>query len=329
MVKKIILTGAAGFIGHHVAEHFLRSTDWHIIIIDKLTYASKGLERLRSNNLLNSPRVSVFTFDLSNTISDGLYKEIEDAAYLVHMAADTHVDNSIEDPVPFVTNNYMSTLNILELSRKLQNLEKIFYFSTDEVFGPAHDNVKYKEWDVHNPTNPYSASKSAGENLALSYKNTYKIPLVIVNVMNAFGERQHIEKFIPKCIQYILEEKVINIHASSDLSKIGSRFYIHARNIASALLFLISNAEIGEKYNITGETELSNLDIASKIATIMKKTLKYKIVDAETDRAGHDIRYALCGEKLKSLGWIHPLDFERSLEKTILWTLANRSWLDW
>ena len=243
------------------------------------------------------------------------------------MAAETHVDNSIKDPVPFVLNNITSTLNILEYARKCKSLEKFFYFSTDEVYGSAPDDIAYKETDRHNPTNPYSASKSCGEQLCISYENTYKIPLVMVNVMNAFGQRQHIEKFIPKCIKYILEDQTIEIHSDKTCTKPGSRFYIHIRNIAAAILFLIGKGEIGELYHITGEKEVTNLEMAQFVAKILNKELKYKLINFHEDRPGHDERYSLDGSKLFSLGFTMPVEFETSLKNTILWTIENQKWL--
>ena len=202
--KNILVTGGCGFIGHHFVEHIFRKTNWDIFIFDKLSYASYGLDRLRDIGILNSPRIKIFTLDLINPISEGIIKELGDINYIVHMAAETHIDNSIKKPVEVIHNNVMSTINMLEYGRTCTNLEKFFYFSTDEVYGNAPEGIAYKELDRHNPTNPYSASKSAGEQFCIAYENTYKLPITMVNVMNAFGERQHIEKFIPKCIKYIL-----------------------------------------------------------------------------------------------------------------------------
>jgi len=328
MSKTIIITGGCGFIGHHFVEHVLKYTDWKIIIVDKLTYASKGFERLRNFDAVKNDRVRIFTFDLCNSITEGLKQEFGDVNYIVHMAADTHVDNSISNPTPFIYNNVMSTVHLLEYARSLKSLEKFFYFSTDEVFGAAPNNISYKEWDRHRPTNPYSASKSAAENICISYENTYKVPIVIVNVMNAFGERQHVEKFIPKCIKYILEGKTIEIHSDKTCQIPGSRFYIHGRNIANAVLFLINNGKIGDKYNIVGEKEVNNLEMAQFIAKAMNKELKYSLVNFHEDRPGHDERYALNGQKLLDMGWKLPVDFYHSLEKTISWTIENKEWLE-
>lgn len=333
-MTKIIITGGCGFIGHHFVEHVFLNTDWDIIILDKLTYASKGYTRIRdifsgrTFDGLENGRVKIFTVDLINPISEGLEYEIGNVDYIVHMAAETHVDSSIKNPKLFIENNIMSTFNVLEYAKKIKNLKMFFYFSTDEVFGPALGNTLYKEWDRHRPTNPYSASKSAAEEICIAYENTYKLPIIIVNVMNAFGERQHVEKFIPLCIKKILNNEKIYIHSYPDKTTSGTRFYIHARNIASVVLFLINNGQIGEKYNISGEKEVSNLDLAQFIANTLQKDLNYEMVDFHSSRPGHDLRYGLDGSKLYELGWKLPLSFEESLKKTILWTVENKQWLD-
>ena len=328
-MTKIIITGGCGFIGHHFAEHIFINTDWDIIIIDKLSYASRGYERLRDTEILHSNRVKVFTNDLINEIPNGIIKEIGyDVDYIVHMAAETHVDNSIKDPKLFIHNNIMSTYTMLEYAKILPTLKIFFYFSTDEVFGPALNDTLYKEWDRHKPTNPYSASKSAAEQICISYENTYHVPLMIVNVMNAFGERQHVEKFIPLCIKKILNNEKIYIHSYPDKKKSGTRYYIHGRNISAAVLFLIKNGTIGEKYNISGEKEVSNLEMAELIAKYMNKELIYEMVDFHSDRPGHDLRYGLDGSKLFNMGFKLPLDFNKSLEKVVHWTLENKKWLE-
>jgi dTDP-glucose 4,6-dehydratase len=330
MSKTVIITGGCGFIGHHFVEHLIINTDWNIIIIDKLSYASYGLNRLKDINILsNNTRVKIFTYDLIMPISEGLKLEMgNNINYIIHMAAETHVDNSIIDPRLFINNNILSTLNLLEYAREMKNLELFFYFSTDEVYGPALDNKLYKEDDRHRPTNPYSASKSCGEQLCIAYNNTYKIPIMRINVMNAFGERQHIEKFIPKTIKNIINGNTVLIHSYPDKKQSGTRFYIHARNIAAALLFLINKGTIGESYNLTGEREISNLEMAQIIADTLKLPLKYEMVDFHSDRPGHDLRYGLNGEKMEKLGWKLPVNFDDSIKKTILWTYNNNKWLD-
>ena len=327
---KILITGGCGFIGHHFVEHIYMNTDWDIIIIDKLTYASNGFDRIRDifNNETIPSRITLITWDLVNPLSIGLIKELRDINYIIHMAAETHVDNSIKNPKLFIENNIMSTFNLLEYSRDLKSLKLFFYFSTDEVFGPALGNKLYKEWDRHKPTNPYSASKSAAEQICIAYENTYKTPLMIVNVMNAFGERQHVEKFIPLCVKKILNNEQIQIHSYPNKIKSGTRFYIHARNIAAAVLFLINNGKIGEKYNISGEKEVSNLKMAQLIAKCMNKELKYKMVDFHSSRPGHDLRYGLDGSKLFNMGFKLPHDFETSVKNFVEWTVENQKWLE-
>jgi dTDP-glucose 4,6-dehydratase len=331
-MKRVLITGGCGFLGHHVAEHIFKNTDWEIVIIDKLTYASSGFKRLRSAGLIGSPgceRVKIYTWDLCSKLTKGFISEIGDIDIILHLAADTHVDNSIAEPVDFIANNIFSTVNLLEYARTLPNLKVFLYFSTDEVYGVAPPGVSYKENDTHNPSNPYSASKSSSEMICLSYANTYKVPVIITNTVNVTGERQHVEKFIPKVIRMVRDNESIDIHANPDCTLPGSRFYIHARNVAHALLFIIDNGSIGEKYNITESKEMDNLAIAKLIAKIMGKELKYNLVNFHESRPGHDLRYDLDGTKLYQLGWKPAIDFERSLEKTVAWTLNNQEWLEY
>ncbi len=323
MVKRVLITGGCGFIGSHFVEHTLKNTEWEIVVIDKLSYASYGLERHRKMNLVDNDRITLFTWDLVRKISPEMRKEIGEIDYIVHMAAETHVDNSIEDPVPFIENNIMSTVQLLEYARELPSLKIFFYFSTDEVYGPALGNTMYTEDSRHNPTNPYSASKSGAEGICMSYHNTYKVPVMRVNVMNAFGEMQHEEKFIPKVIGKVLKGEMVHIHSYPDKKKSGTRFYIHARNIAAAVLFLIENGKIGESYNITGEREVSNLEMAQFISKVVGKDLIYEMVDFHSSRPGHDLRYGLDGAKMEEMGWKLPVSFEESLEKTIRWEIKR------
>jgi dTDP-glucose 4,6-dehydratase len=330
MVNNILLTGACGFIGHHLVEYLLKNTDDNIIIVDKLSYASFGLQRLREINALNNERVRINIFDLNSCFDTGYIGELSDVNIIIHMAAETHVDNSIRDPSDCILNNIRSTINILELARKLK-LDKFLYFSTDEVYGPALDNADFSEASRHNPTNPYSASKSASEMICNSYMNTYDVPLLICNVMNVFGERQHAEKFIPKCIHNILHDNANIIH-SYPLNKCenpiaGSRFYIYAQDVARAINFILINGSIGEIYNIPGQVEIKNDEICEKIGKIMNKTPIKKYVDNDENRPKNDLRYALRGTKLFNMGWRHCHDFDISLEKIVTWTLENQNWL--
>lgn len=326
-MKRILVTGGAGFIGHHFIEHLLKTTDWQIVVIDHLNYASSGFDRLRDINVFDEKRVHVFTADLTRPIEAGLAKEIGDLDYIVHMGAETHVDRSIENPEPFIMSNVVGTMRILDFARKQKSLNRFIYFSTDEVFGPAPEGVFYKEWDRYNSTNPYSASKAGGEELSIAYANTYGVPVLITHTMNVFGERQHPEKFIPKTIRAVLEGGKIFIHANKEKTKPGSRFWIHGRNVANAVSFLLEKGEVREKYNIVGEREVNNLEMAKIIAGIVGKPLDYELVDFHSSRPGHDLRYALDGSKMKELGWSIPMSFTESLQRTINWSLEHPNWL--
>jgi dTDP-glucose 4,6-dehydratase len=325
---KCIITGGCGFIGHHVVEHFAKNTNYQLVVLDKLSYASKGYDRLRNTGVFHL--LQTYCVDLCQPIPPGLFYELESDQIecILHIAAETHVDNSIDTPVPFVENNVKSTLNLLEYARQLPSLKHFIYFSTDEVYGSAAEGQAFKENDPHKPSNPYSASKSAAEMICQSYCNTYGVPLMVMNVMNAFGERQHPEKFIPLCINKISKGEKLTIHSYKGSKLAGSRFYIHARNIAGAVLFVLKNGKLGEKYNVQGERELDNLEVAQFVARELGVPLLYDMHDDPVSRPGHDLRYSLDGTKLKDMGWLLPLNFEESLRNTIQWTLDNPAWLD-
>lgn len=342
MSKTVLVTGAAGFVGSHVVEGLLKSTDWNIIVLDRLDYASNGFDRLRDIKCFDSNRVKTFTWDLGMNISENLEKEIGHIDYIVHMAAGSHVDDSISNPVPFIKNNVDNALTMLEYARKIKP-ELYIYFSTDEVYSTAPEGVAYKEGDRFNPGNPYSSSKAAAECFTMAYANTYRIPCIITNTMNVIGERQHPQKYLPKVINYVLDGKTLEIHANKEKTQAGKRHYIHARNIADALLFIIehTNERLDSidaskgKFNIVGEKELDNLQFAQLITKCVNKTLnsnyelKYELTDFHSERPGHDLRYALDGTKLKNLGWEPPKSLEDSVQKTVEWYLKpeNIRWL--
>ena len=329
MSKHLLLTGGTGFIGSHIIEGILKETDWTITVLDRLDI-SGSLERLRDIDIWEKEkhRVKFIWWDLKAPINQILSNQIGTPDYIYHLAASSHVDRSIEDPLSFVMDNVVGTCNLLNYAKTIKDLQLFIYFSTDEVFGPAPEGTAYKEWDRYHSGNPYAASKAGGEELAIAFENTYKIPVIVTHTMNVFGERQHPEKFIPMCIRKILAGETITIHANKDKTKSGSRFYIHARNVCKALLFLTQNSSSsGNKYNIVGEREVSNLELAQMIAKVIGKELKYEMVDFHSSRPGHDLRYALDGTKLKSLGFQYPKNFEQSLNKTVQWYLKHKDWL--
>lgn len=659
---KILVTGGCGFIGHHLVEHLIKKTDWEVVVVDKLTYASNGYDRLRDINCFDDKRIKIFSADLMDLkISPGLHKEIGHIDYIAHLAAETHVDNSIENPYIFLETNVIGTYAVLEYAKQLSMLRMMNYFSTDEVHGPALNGIKHKETDACYSKNPYAASKAGAEQLCMAYQNCYSVPVFITrchdektniltkdgvknindvnvgdlvwtlkdnkklklepiqeifikkdykgemirfkskkydllvtpehrmltrkkyrekeytikkakdllnigdnekhylplsgewvgkkckyvdiskylrkdfctkginkrikiedlmafigwyvskgsylngtisikttkhkkeiknlikilgfksyggkrsvefysitildflaqfgnesdnktipdwvlqydkkylmilfnalmkesgsklrekpyikyytkskelaekvselviklgysagikewimfnakklkksksyyvyirkaigplekenisktnyngtvwcvrtssgnffierngdiacsgNTMNNYGERQHPEKFIPSTIKKVLAGETVIIHSNKDRTVSGSRFYIHARNTSDALLFLFNHGKKGEIYNIVGEKEVSNLELAHLIAKILGRPLFYEMVDFHSSRPGHDLRYALDGSKLAELGWTPPVGFEQSLEKTIQWYMENKEkWL--
>jgi dTDP-glucose 4,6-dehydratase len=329
-MKRILISGACGFVGSHIVEGILKDTDWEIVIIDRLDI-SGSLERLLNMECWEKEkqRVKFFWWDLKAPINQITSNQIGKVDYIYHLAASSHVDRSIEDPMSFVMDNVVGTCNILNYARTVKDLQLFIYFSTDEVFGPAPEGTAYKEWDRYKSGNPYAASKAGGEELAIAFENTYKLPIIVTHTMNVYGERQHPEKFMPMVIRKVLNGETVTIHANKDKTKSGTRFYIHARNVCKALLFLTKNSSSpGNKYNIVGEREVSNLELAQMIAKIIGKELKYEMVDFHSSRPGHDLRYALDGTKLKSLGFLFPISFEKTLEKTVKWYLKNQKWLN-
>lgn len=334
-MKKVLLTGASGFAGSHILSHLLRNTDWEFICV--ASWKHKGTpERIIEDEAYqaNKHRVEIITHDLVSPFTEQTIKRIGKIDYLVNIASESHVDRSITEPVPFIKNNTDLILTIMELARALKP-EKVIQFSTDEVYGVAPDGINHKEWSEIIPSNPYSASKACQEAISISYWRTYGVPVIITNTMNLFGERQDSEKYVAQLIKKINEGQLVTVHGRENY--IGSRFYLHARNMSDALLHILNNVEPvmyddgdhtkPERFNIVGDIELNNLELAQKVAEIMGKELTYELTDFHSTRPGHDRRYALDGTKLKEHGWTAPLSFEESLKKTIDWTLENKNWL--
>lgn len=334
---KVLLTGIGGFIGSHVLEHLLINTDWDIIGI--ASWKHKGIpERIIDSVYYQEykDRVKIITHDLSAPLTQMTKDAIGKPDYIINIASQSHVDRSITDPVPFIQNNINVALNMLEYAREVKP-EVFLQFSTDEVYGAAPKGVDFAEWSTILPSNPYSASKAAQEAIAISYWRTYGVPVIITNTMNVVGERQDPEKFIPMCIRKILAGETITIHSYPDKKTAGSRFYIHARNVADGLMKIImafppkqykeGEVDRPERYNIVGEIELDNLALATMIAEILKKDLHYELTDFHSSRPGHDCRYALSGKKLADLGWMPPVKFEESLTRLVEWSIKNDKWL--
>ena len=341
MSKKVLITGGAGFIAHHVIERILRTTDWEIVSLDRLDF-SGNLNRL-ADMMQDIPqedkgRLKIVWHDLKAEINPLTAAMIGDINIVLHLAAGSHVDRSIEFPMEFVMDNVVGTTNLLQYARTLKNLDRFVYFSTDEVFGPAPPGVNYLEYDRYNSTNPYSASKAAAEEICVAFENTYKLPIVVTHTMNVFGERQHPEKFIPMVIQKARDGELVTVHSDPSRTIAGSRHYIHAKDVADGLMFILENLQdykhTGDyggakcpKFNLVGPEEIDNLALAQMIAGAVGKELQYEMTDFHSSRPGHDLRYALSGELLKSLGWEPKIKFSERVKEVVEWTLVNNRWL--
>ena len=338
-MKRALITGGAGFIAHHLIGQILERTDWEIVSLDRLDY-SGNLNRLHDLMLTFDPevrkRVKIVHHDLKAELNPLVRSEVGNVDYIIHLAAGSHVDRSIDYPMEFVMDNVVGSVNILEFARTQKNLERFVYFSTDEIFGPAPDGIKYKENDRYNSTNPYSATKAGAEELAVAYENTYGLPIYVTHTMNVFGERQHPEKFIPMCIKRARDGETVTIHSDRTKTIAGSRHYIHAEDVSSAVLFLLNHEGTFEptwgnakcpKFNIVGSEELNNLELATIIAEAQGQELKYEMVDFHSSRPGHDLRYALDGTKMKELGWVPAKSVRERIADVTNWTLENNRWI--
>lgn len=326
MSKTILITGASGFLGSHFLEEVLVNTDWNIIALCRMTFVG-DLQRIIDSCHVkeNAHRVKLVFHDLKFELPPHTIEAIGHVDYVTHIAANSHVDRSIAHPRQFVEDNVIGTLNLLEWYRTYCPKALFINYLTDEVFGPAPEHYDFKEDDRWRPSNPYSASKAGQGALGIAYHNTYSLPIIHTYTMNLFGERQHKEKLVAKSILKIANSETVQIHAKLDdqgnVEYVGQRHWLHARNAANATLFLLKNGVAGEHYNVVGDTELHNDDLVKKIAKIMNKEPIIEYVDFSKSRPGHDRRYSLDGTKLNDMGWVQPLSFDESLQKTIDWCL--------
>lgn len=342
MNPTVLVTGGAGFIGHHLIKRLLLN-QYNVISLDRLDFAG-SLNRLAEVRdeigTDKAKNLKVLYHDLRAEINPQLAKQLGSVDYIVHMAAGSHVDRSIKNPVQFVQDNIIGTCNILEYARHyLPDLKKFIYFGTDEIFGSAPEGVDFKEYDRYNSRSPYSASKAAAEELCVAYENTYGLPIYITHVMNTYGERQNPEKFIGIVINKILANETVLIHGDETGLVSGLRHWIHVDDVVSATLFIMNlphkqfslpENNLGitcPKFNITSNEELSNLEVARIISDVMKKELKYEIIGNDSQRPGHDFRYSLSGNYMKELGWTPEYTFTARIKQVVEWTLKNNHWL--
>lgn len=328
---RILITGSAGFVGHAIVKRFL-SEGAEVVGLDRLSY-SGNLNRI-SEILTDETRgwYTVQHHDLRSAINESLEKQLGQFDFIIHVAASSHVDRSIDQPINFVLDNVVGTCHILDFARRQKNLQKFIYFSTDEIFGPAPPGVAYDEYDRYNSTNPYSAAKAGGEELCVAFRNTYKVPVVVTHTMNIFGPRQHPEKFIPMCISKVRAGEKVLIHADATRTIPGSRHYIHVEDVADAIWFLVnlnsppSEPGLCPKFNVVGKEELDNLTLAQYIAEGVGKPLRYELVDFHSARPGHDLRYALSGRRMAELGWEPKTSIRERIREVVEWTVENERW---
>ena len=339
MRKKVLITGGAGFVGAFVIDMIMKRTDWNIVCLDRLDY-SGNLNRI-NEILMEHPEIErkrfKFVFhDLKAPLNPLVQSFIGDPNIILHLASGSHVDRSISHPMEFVLDNVCGGVNLLDYARSLKNLELFFNMGTDEQFGVAENGVNYTEHCRFNSRNPYSASKSAIEEFCVAYANTYGLPIICGRTMNIFGEMQTPEKMIPGSIDKINRGETVFIHANSDCTVSGSRYYLYGGDFADALFFLITERPSGPfdlggiktpKFNIVGKEETTNLDLAKMIANAQAKELKYKMVPFTAERAGHDLVYRLDGSYMKSLGWEPKISLTDRIQQVNDWYLANPRWL--
>lgn len=336
--KRVLLTGIGGSISAHFLAHIFSNTNWDVVGIDSFRHkgwTDRVAEVLKKDHEW-SKRLCVITHDMSAPFSDMMKKKIGHIDYIINMASLSDVEASINDPVPFIRNNVELVLNVLEFAREAKP-DVFIQISTDEVYGASiskHGDLR-KEWDAIVPSNPYAASKACQEAIAISYWRTYGVPVIITNTMNNVCFMQQASKY-PVMIQKAIQNgEEITIHGKP--GEIGSRSYIDSRSFADAVLFILRNlpphkhvpltADRPDRYNIAGDKQLDNLELAELIAKLMGRELKYKFLDAHSARSGHDPHYGLDSTKLYGLGWKSPKKFEESLKEIIDWQTAHPEWL--
>ncbi|WP_462317399.1 dTDP-glucose 4,6-dehydratase [Marinilabilia sp.] len=333
MEKTILITGGAGFIGSHVVRLMVNKyPDYRIVNLDALTYAG-NLENLKE--IENAPNYAFIKADIADE------KKIREifAEYkpdgIIHLAAESHVDRSISDPLAFVKANVIGTVNLLNAARDLwgNNLsgKRFYHISTDEVYGSLGATGFFTEDTAYDPRSPYSASKASSDHMVRAWYHTYNLPVVISNCSNNYGPNQFPEKLIPLAINNIKHKRDIPIYGKGE----NVRDWLYVEDHAAAIDLIFHEGQLGETYNIGGNNEWTNIDLIRKLCEVMDEALgrekgeSAELITFVKDRAGHDKRYAIDSEKLmKELGWKPSLQFEEGIVKTVEWYLNNEEWLN-
>jgi len=333
--KKILVTGGYGFIGSALIRKLLNETNSLVFNLDKYGIVSddKSIKEIldKGKNLKERYKfykVDLFDFELLENVFNNIKPDL-----VFHLAAESHVDRSIDNPSQFINSNIIGTFNLLEIIRKylknnIVDNFKLLHISTDEVFGSLPDNGKFNESTSYDPKSPYSASKASSDHLVRAWRHTFKLPLIVTNCSNNFGEWQFPEKLIPLSIQKIINKKQIPIYGNG----LQIRDWLYVEDHIDALLLISERGKINEDYCIGGNSEITNIDLIKKISRIINKNSTYKhsldnLVSFVRDRPGHDKRYAIDFNKIRNhLGWEPKSNFDKSLEKTINWYLENQEW---
>jgi len=337
-MKKILITGGAGFIGSHVVRLFVNKYSNHEIVnLDALTYAG-NLDNLR--DVEDAPNYTFVKGDITDADFINTLFEEHDFAAVIHLAAESHVDRSISNPLEFVTTNVIGTVNLLNAAKRIWKCNKdkpvpqnkIFYHvSTDEVYGSLGETGFFLETTPYDPQSPYSASKASSDHLVRAYFNTYNLPVVISNCSNNYGSHQFPEKLIPLFINNVKNNKPLPVYGDGKYT----RDWLFVEDHATAIDTILHNGKLGDTYNIGGFNEWQNIELIKLLIKIMDQKLgraegeSEKLITYVKDRPGHDRRYAIDASKLnKELGWKPSVTFEEGLEKTVEWYLANEAWLE-
>ena len=327
----LLITGGAGFIGSHVVRRMVNLyPQYRIVNLDALTYAG-NLENLR--DLESAPNYSFVKADITDAAAMEELFTREKFDGVIHLAAESHVDRSISNPIDFVMTNVVGTVVLLNAFKAHGNMKtgRFYHVSTDEVYGTLGDEGKFTESTPYDPNSPYSASKASSDHFVRAYHETFKVPVVISNCSNNYGSHQFPEKLIPLMIRNIQQSKPLPVYGKGD----NIRDWLWVEDHASAIDAIYHGGRLGETYNIGGNNEWKNLDLVHKLCEIMDRKLGRKPGESAeqitfvTDRAGHDFRYAIDASKLENeLGWSPSVAFDQGFEKTIDWYLENQTWLE-
>ena len=319
-MEKILVTGGAGFIGRHLIKRLLKTPNLFIYNFDKLGYASNAAELNTYPDAKH--RYQLLPYNLTDEATVQEWIRILQPDKIFHLAAESHVDNSIHNPKDFIYSNIVGTFNLLEACRLyMEDDFKFLHVSTDEVFGSLHpdDNETYfVETTPYNPRSPYSASKAASDHLVMAWHNTYKFPAVITNCSNNYGPGQHPEKLIPMTITNALAGKPITVHGKGE----NIRDWLHVEDHVNALLLVMNKGLVGQQYCIGGDGELTNIEVVYTICSILDELRPdhaphSKLIQHVTDRPGNDLRYAINPKKIRKLGWSAQYNFEDGIRELI------------